>query len=90
MAGVRFAWTRNSDTGWARAIPGTLDEQRARLHSVRNSRGKITPALLERVATTYRNAEPPKLVAVADAFECSERSAARYVTAARKARLLDG
>jgi hypothetical protein len=90
MTGIRFAWTRNGDTGWTRAMPGTLADQKARLRSVRESRQKITPAFLERVASTYRNADAPKLSAVADAFECSERSAARYVATARKAGLLDG
>lgn len=90
QAGVRFGFSRNGPTGWGRTLPGSLDDQRARLRSVRVARRKITPQFLERVAETYRAAATPKLDAVAQTFECSERSAARYVTEARKRGLLDG
>jgi hypothetical protein len=90
MAGVRFGFSRNGPTRWGLASPGSLDEQRGRLRSVRSARRKITPAFLERVASTYQTAPTPKLESVAVAFGCSERSAARYVTAAREAGLLDG
>lgn len=89
-AGVVFGFTRNGETGWGQAYPGSVDDQRARLHSVRASRRAINSALLERVSEVYREASKPKLEAVAAEFNCSERSAARYVTAARKEGLLDG
>jgi hypothetical protein len=82
-AGVQFGYSPNGPTGWGRAMPGSLDEQRARLHSVRGSRRKITPAFLERVAETYRTAPTPKLESLSATFGCSERSAARYVGKAR-------
>lgn len=81
-AGIQFGYS-HGPTGWGRAVPGSLDEQRARLHSVRGSRRKITPAFLERVAATYQAAPAPKLESVATTFGCSERSVARYVSKAR-------
>lgn len=90
MAGVRFGFSRNGQGGWGLESPGPSDDQRARLRSVRASRRKITRPFLEQVASTYTTAPTPKLESVAAAFDCSERSAARYVTAAREAGLLDG
>ncbi|WP_131816279.1 hypothetical protein [Mycolicibacterium porcinum] len=88
-AAVRFGMDEKGRTGWGRRSPGSANDQRARLHSVRASRRKITPAFLEQVASTYQAAPKPKLESVSAAFGCSERSAARYVTAAREAGLID-
>lgn len=82
-AGVVFGFGRTSASGWGLASPGSTEDQRARLRSVRASRRKVTPAFLQQVADVYQSASAPRLEAVADAFGCSERSAARYVTAAR-------
>ncbi len=89
-AGVVWGFTRTGPTGWGLASPASPEEQRARLRSVRSSRRKVTPAFLKKIAETYKTAPTPKLESVAAAFECSERSAARYVGAAREAGLIDG
>jgi len=87
---VNLGFDRNGDTGWTTAFPLAVETQRSRRRAVSGSRRKITRQFLERVAAVYRDAEAPRLDAVAVEFDCSERSAARYVAKAREAGLLDG
>ncbi|WP_133062633.1 hypothetical protein [Mycolicibacterium peregrinum] len=88
-AGVVFGFKRDGAAGWGQAFPGSIDDQRARLRAVRGARRTINTELLKKVAAVYKSAPKPKLEAVATELNCSERSAARYVTAARKEGLIN-
>lgn len=88
QACVNLGFDRRGDTGWVTSFPLSVDTQRSRRRSVTGARRKITPQFLERVAAAYRDAEAPRLDAVAAEFDCSERSAARYVSKAREAGLI--
>jgi hypothetical protein len=76
-AGLRLGARRNDARGWGLANPPSVEEERARLRSVRAARRAGNDVELQRVAEIYKNALPPKLTAVADAFGWSERTAAR-------------
>lgn len=89
-AGVMFGFSRNGAAGWGLAQPGSIDDQRARLRSVRSSRRRLdNPVFLKEVAEVYNSAPKPKVTAIVDAFDCSERNAYRFIGAAREAGLID-
>jgi hypothetical protein len=89
-AGIQYGFRKTGPTSWGMGLPGSMEEQRDRVKSVRASRRKIdNPTFLKRIAEFYGEAPTPKLESVADEFDCSPRSAARYVTAAREAGLID-
>jgi len=85
-------WDR-TERGWGKA--SVIDELHRTAHerSVRNARQanrrRVTPDLLARVAEVYVAASGNRLEVIQKAFEVSERTAARYVTRAREAGLLD-
>jgi hypothetical protein len=87
-AGITFGHNRTV-TGWGLGFPGSDGDQLERRRSVQGARRKLSaPGFLERVAHVYEAAPKPKLEVIADEFDCSERSAARYVAAAREAGLI--
>lgn len=89
---VIAAWEPTSRGSWSQALPDA--DYRAKERSVRSARRavrrKLTPERMAKVAEVYRTAEGNKLAAIQAEFEVSERTAARYVTAARETGLLDG
>jgi hypothetical protein len=88
-AGVMLGFSSLGERGWGLASPGSIDEQRARLASVRSSRRRLdNPVFLKEVAEAYNGAPTPKVTAVVKAFDCSERNAYRFITAAREAGLI--
>lgn len=83
---------------WGQGNPAYQEDrdraQRSRKKSVqtarKDARRKVGPELLASAADLYRAARGNRLKAIQDGLGVSERTAARYVSAAREAGLLDG
>jgi hypothetical protein len=89
---VIAAWEPTARGSWSQALPDTDYQEKAR--SVRSARRAVrrnlTPERKAKVAEIYRSTEGNKLEAIGAEFGVSERTAARYVAAAREAGMLDG
>jgi Cdc6-like AAA superfamily ATPase len=75
--------------GWRKAFGNTSTRiaqrngTRAIRAAQREARRKVTPKLLAEVADAYRRITEPKVSGVADLFAVSNRTASRYIAAAR-------
>lgn len=89
---VIAAWDPTARGSWSQTLPDS--DYQAKVRTVRSARQaarrKLTPERLAKIAEVYRVTEGNKLDAIGAEFGVSERTAARYVVAARAAGLLDG
>jgi hypothetical protein len=77
---------------WSQMLPDAdVREKERTVRAARRAvRRKLTPDRMAQVAEVYRSTEGNKLDAIGAELGVSERTAARYVAAAREAGLLDG
>ncbi|MGE5693991.1 MAG: hypothetical protein ACM4D3_01800 [Candidatus Sericytochromatia bacterium] len=76
---------------WLHPVQVSAAERRAAANTIdRARRRRLSNELLEKVAVTYRAASVPKHEAVAWAFDVSERTAQRYIAAAKRKGLIGG